>query len=455
MSIKGTVLEKIVQDKAVWVAARQAQQPLASFRNDLQPAQRHFYDALRGTRTVFILECKKASPSKGLIREDFDPATIAGIYRHHASAVSVLTDEKYFQGKFEFLPIVSAAITQPVLCKDFIIDPYQIYLARHYQADAILLMLSVLDDEQYRQLAAVAHSLNMGVLTEVSNEDELARAIALEARVVGINNRDLRDLSIDLNRTRQLAPRLGHGVTVISESGIHNYAQVRELSHFAQGFLIGSALMEEADLNAGVCRVLLGDNKVCGLTRAEDARVAHEAGAIYGGLIFAAGSPRCIDVEQAQRVIGGAPLKYVGVFRNNSISDIVTLARTLSLAAVQLHGDEDPAFVAALRQALPASVSIWKALSIKDRLPARDWPHVDRYVLDNGQGGTGQRFDWSLLQGEDLSNVLLAGGLSADNCVEAARLGCAGLDFNSGVESSPGIKDAAKVAAVFRTLRAY
>ncbi|MDT0177930.1 bifunctional indole-3-glycerol-phosphate synthase TrpC/phosphoribosylanthranilate isomerase TrpF [Enterobacter sp. BRE11] len=453
--MQGTILEKIVQDKAQWVEARKAQQPLAAFQNDVQPASRSFYHALQGARTVFILECKKASPSKGLIRDDFDPAAIAGVYRHYASAVSVLTDEKYFQGSFDFLPIVSAALTQPVLCKDFIIDPYQIYLARHYQADAILLMLSVLDDEAYRQLAAVAHSLKMGVLTEVSNEAELERAIALEAKVVGINNRDLRDMSIDLDRTRQLAPRLSHGVTVISESGIHNYAQVRELSHFANGFLIGSALMEEPDLAAAVRRVLLGDNKVCGLTRAEDARAAFEAGALYGGLIFAEGSPRQLDASQAQQVIVGAPLRYVGVFRNSTISDVVTLADTLRLSAVQLHGDEDRAYVAALRAALPAAVAIWKALSIKNAPPARDWPHVDRYVFDNGNGGSGERFDWSLLQDQDLSDVLLAGGLGADNCVEAARLGCAGLDFNSGVESAPGIKDASKIAAVFRTLRAY
>lgn len=453
--MQGTILEKIVQDKAQWVEARKAQQPLATFQDALQPAGRSFYHALQGARTVFILECKKASPSKGLIRDDFDPAAIAGIYRHYASAVSVLTDEKYFQGSFDFLPIVSAALTQPVLCKDFIIDPYQIYLARHYQADAILLMLSVLNDEEYRQLAAVAHSLKMGVLTEVSNEAELERAIALEAKVVGINNRDLRDMSIDLDRTRQLAPRLSHGVTVISESGIHNYAQVRELSHFANGFLIGSALMEEPDLAGAVRRVLLGDNKVCGLTRADDARAAYEAGALYGGLIFAEGSPRRIDSAQAQQVMAGAPLRYVGVFRNAAISDIVTQASALKLHAIQLHGDEDRAFVAELRAALPAEVAIWKALSIKSALPTRDWPHVDRYVFDNGNGGSGQRFDWSLLQDQDLSDVLLAGGLGADNCVEAARLGCAGLDFNSGVESAPGIKDASKIAAVFRTLRAY
>lgn len=450
-----TVLAKIVADKAIWVEARKAQQPLASFQNEIVPSQRHFYEALRGARTVFILECKKASPSKGVIRDDFDPARIAGVYKHHASAISVLTDEKYFQGSFDFLPIVSQIAPQPVLCKDFIIDAYQIYLARYYQADACLLMLSVLDDEQYRQLAAVAHSLNMGVLTEVSNEEELERAIALEAKVVGINNRDLRDLSIDLNRTRQLAPRLGAGVTVISESGINSYSQVRELSHFANGFLIGSALMGQDDLNAAVRSVLLGENKVCGLTRPEDAKAAYEAGAIFGGLIFAPSSPRYVTPEQARTVSAAAPLRYVGVFRDSAVQDVVNIAEALKLSAVQLHGSEDQAYISALRDALPDEVAIWKALSVANSLPARDLQFVDRYVFDNGQGGSGQRFDWSLLAGQQLDNVLLAGGLGADNCVDAAKLGCSGLDFNSGVESAPGIKDSNKLAAVFKTLRAY
>lgn len=450
-----TVLAKIVADKAIWVEARKQQQPLASFQNDVQPAQRSFYDALRGTRTAFILECKKASPSKGVIRDDFDPARIANVYKHYASAISVLTDEKYFQGSFDFLPIVSGIAPQPILCKDFIIDAYQIYLARFYQADACLLMLSVLDDEQYRQLAAVAHSLNMGVLTEVSNEEELERAIALKAKVVGINNRDLRDLSIDLNRTRQLAPRLGHDVTVISESGINTNAQVRELAHFANGFLIGSAMMSHDDLNAAVRRVLLGENKVCGLTRPQDAQAAYEAGAIYGGLIFVPTSPRAVSEDQAREVVNAAPLSYVGVFRNTPAADVVARATELELAAVQLHGDEDQAYVDVLRAELPASVQIWKALSVANTLPARDLNHVDKYVFDNGQGGSGQRFDWALLQGQDLSNVILAGGLSADNCVIAAKSGCVGLDFNSGVELQPGIKDASKLASAFQTLRAY
>ncbi|MDU2939238.1 MAG: bifunctional indole-3-glycerol-phosphate synthase TrpC/phosphoribosylanthranilate isomerase TrpF [Enterobacteriaceae bacterium] len=450
-----TVLAKIVADKTIWVENRKQQQPLESFQNDVVASQRDFYAALQGTRTAFILECKKASPSKGVIRDDFDPARIAGVYKHHASAISVLTDEKYFQGSFDFLPIVSGIAPQPILCKDFIVDPYQIYLARFYQADACLLMLSVLNDEQYRQLAAVAHSLKMGVLTEVSNEEELERAIALEAKVVGINNRDLRDLSIDLNRTRELAPRLGHGVTVISESGITTHAQIRELSRFANGFLIGSALMSHDDLNAAVLRVLLGENKVCGLTRPEDAQAAHQAGAIYGGLIFVPSSPRAIDESQAREVIASAPLRYVGVFRNAEIAHLVTTAQNLNLAAVQLHGDENQDYITTLRAQLPAGVEIWKALSVSHSLPARNLNHVDKYLLDNGQGGSGQSFDWTLLAGQDLSNVLLAGGLGPDNCVTAASTGCAGLDFNSGVESAPGRKDASKLASVFQTLRAY
>jgi len=242
---------------------------------------------------------------------------------------------------------------------------------------------------------------------------------------------------------------------VISESGINTYAQVRDLSHFANGFLIGSALMEQDDLAAAIKRVLLGENKVCGLTRPQDAQAAFEAGALFGGLIFVPESPRFVTDAQADTVIAAAPLRYVGVFRNASVEAVVEKAERFQLAAVQLHGAEDQAYIDALRAALPVGVAIWKALSVGDTLPARNLNHVDRYIFDNGQGGTGQHFDWSLLAGQTLDNVMLAGGLGADNCVTAAQTGCVGLDFNSGVESEPGIKDASKLASVFRTLRAY
>lgn len=462
-SINQTVLGKIVADKLEWIAARKVSQPLASFEAALTPSDRSFYDALRQHRTVFILECKKASPSKGLIREDFDPAAIARVYGDYASAISVLTDEKYFQGNFDFLPRVRAEVNVPVLCKDFVVDPYQIQLARHHQADAVLLMLSVLTDEAYRQLAAVAHGLNMGVLTEVSNEDELARAIALDAQVVGINNRNLRDLTIDLDRTRQLAPQLPSDRIVICESGIYHHHQVKDLSHYANGFLVGSSLMSQPDVAAACRALILGQNKVCGLTRAQDAAAACQAGALFGGLIFVEKSPRHVTTEQARLVMAGAPLQYVGVFQNAPLQAVADTARELNLAAVQLHGQEDADYLQALRPLLPEGCLIWKALAVSDHFPQAQYqalsPLADRLLLDSkvaGQcGGTGQAFDWQLLDKLDKSQLMLAGGLTPENAAQAAALGCQGLDFNSGVESAPGLKDADKLQRAFAALRAY
>ncbi|AEI74770.1 Tryptophan biosynthesis protein trpCF [Candidatus Moranella endobia PCVAL] len=447
------ILETIVAAKYKWVANRKQLQPLDSFFYQVHPSTRSFYQALSGTRTSFILECKQASPSKGIIRANFDPLAIAGVYRHYSSAISVLTEEKSFQGSFDFLRQVRQTVGQPILCKDFIIDPWQIYLARLYQADAILLMLSVLDDDTYCTLTSVAHSLSMGVLTEILNNAERERAIALKAQVVGINNRDLRDLSIDLNRTRTLGPCLPAGVTVISESGMKHYRQVHELSYYVNGFLIGSALMAELELMLAVNRVLLGENKVCGLTRAADARASLDAGMLYGGIIFVLGSPRQVK-NNCCTVIAGAALRYIGVFFDAPMSKITAKARALSLAAVQLHGSEDKTYIDALRQSLPIDCRIWKALNINNTILARKLAQVERYLIDNG-GGSGKPFDWLLLNDAALKNVMLAGGLGVDNCVAAASFSGVGLDYNSGVESSPGIKDHNKLATVFQTLRAY
>ncbi|OBT12048.1 bifunctional indole-3-glycerol phosphate synthase/phosphoribosylanthranilate isomerase [Vibrio sp. UCD-FRSSP16_10] len=449
------VLAKIVTDKAIWVEERQKAQPLESFQSSLTDSDRSFYDALSGEETAFILECKKASPSKGLIRDDFDLDYIASVYNNHASAISVLTDEKYFQGSFDFLPRIKKQTKQPILCKDFMITPYQVYLARHYQADAILLMLSVLDDEQYQALATIANSLNMGILTEVSNEGELQRAINLKAKVVGINNRNLRDLTIDLNRTKALAPKLPQGTTVISESGIYNHQQVRDLANHANGFLIGSSLMSEENIELAVRKVLLGENKVCGLTHADDAAKAYNAGAIYGGLIFADKSKRKVDEEMARLTMSGAPLRYVGVFQNQDCQYISSLAKSLQLNAVQLHGDEDEAFINDLRQQLDDSTEIWKAYGVLDDMPSFIG-NVDRHLLDSKvgaqSGGTGQAFDWSKI---DNPNVMLAGGLNADNIPQASKLGCLGLDLNSGVESEPGKKSREKLEQAFAAIRHY
>ena len=463
------VLAKIVRDKYQWVAARKQTQLLDEFKASLAATDRSFYDALSGEQTVFITECKKASPSKGLIRDEFDLDYIASVYHNHANAISVLTDEKYFQGDFEFLPKVRSIAKQPILCKDFMVDTYQVYLARHYSADAILLMLSVLDDGEYKALAEAAHSLNMGVLTEVSNEEELHRAVALKAKVIGINNRNLRDLSTDLNRTKEMAPlirELAPEAIVISESGIYNHQQVRDLSTFADGFLIGSSLMAEKNLELAVRKVTLGENKVCGLTHSDDAAKAYQAGAVFGGLIFVEASKRYVDIKAARLTMSGAPLNYVGVFQNHSVTNVAKTVSELGLFAVQLHGDETQAFVDELKQSLPESVEIWKAYGVaccsaengtESALPELLQSNVTRHLLDtkvgSQTGGTGQAFDWSLINNQ--SAIMLAGGLNPENANQAAKLGCLGLDLNSGVESAPGKKDTDKLQRAFAAIRNY
>ena len=454
-----TILGKIVDDKRETLKGLKQQRPLESFIKEITESDRDFYSALRAIKPAFILECKKASPSKGLIREPFDIDEIAQAYQPWASAISCLTDTKYFQGCMAYLKQVRDQVTQPVILKDFIIDPYQIYLGRWHGADATLLMLSVLTDEEYQPLADLAHQLGMGVLTEVSTQDELERAIDLGAKVIGINNRDLRDLSIDLSRTIELGRQIPEDRIIVSESGIYTHQQVRDLAHVADAFLVGSSLMSQTNVAVAARKLILGEHKVCGLTHAEDALAVYKAGAQYGGLIFAERSPRYVDIHQARLVIAGAPLQYVGVFVDEAPAHVAMLVKELKLAAVQLHGTEDQDYINRLRKLLPEQTQVWKAHGIAKSLPDFAAYAVDKHLLDtrigNQSGGTGQRFDWALLKGVDLSNVMIAGGLSPDNAAQAAALNCAGLDFNSGLESTPGKKDHPKIASAFAALRQY
>ncbi|PRM16221.1 Tryptophan biosynthesis protein TrpCF [Haemophilus influenzae] len=464
---KPTILQKIVLDKTQWVKAKEAEFPLSQFKQNIQKSDRSFYDELaKGThqKPAYILECKKASPSKGLIRAEFNLEEIANVYKHYASAISVLTDEKYFQGNFEFLPVVRDIVSQPVLCKDFMISEYQVYLARYYQADAILLMLSVVNDETYRVLAELAHSLGMGVLTETSNEQEFERALALGAKIIGVNNRNLHDLTVDLNRvveiTEKYADRIPADVRIISESGIYNHKQIRQLQKVAHGFLIGSSLMGNQDLNNAVRSVIFGENKVCGLTRAQDIKIVYENGALYGGLIFVEHSKRCVSLRQAQELVTAAPLRFVGVFQNQEIDFIVKIANQLQLYAVQLHGAETETFITALREQLPENTQIWKAISVNTETQSAvdftDDLNVDRYIFDSQtadqQGGTGKTFDWSLIPEHLKYKIILAGGISPNNVKQAIQQNCLGLDLNSGVESSAGVKDQEKVRLVFNNI---
>lgn len=458
-----TILQKIVLDKAKWVEQKQIDFPLSEFQHKIVKSDWDFYQALaKGTHQepAYILECKKASPSKGLIRAEFDLDAIAQVYKKYATVISVLTDEQYFQGDFAYIDQVKHQTSQPILCKDFMISPYQVYLARFYNADAILLMLSVVDDDTYRELATLAHSLGMCVLTETSTEAEFERALALGAKVIGVNNRDLHTLTIDMNRIVQLVEKykaqIQTDVCLISESGINDHLQVKKIKPYAHAFLIGSSLMGSADLNNAVRSVIFGENKVCGLTRVQDVQAVYAQGALYGGLIFAEGSPRQLSLRQAQELVVNAPLRYVGVFQNQAVEFVEKIAKQLELFAVQLHGAEDEAYIAELSAKLGDKTQIWKALSVDveaKEFEFNDNANIARYVLDSKvgsqQGGTGKTFDWSLIPEELKQKALLAGGISAENIETALVQGCLGLDLNSGVESSKGVKDLAKLTACF------
>ncbi|HEY9829270.1 MAG TPA: indole-3-glycerol phosphate synthase TrpC [Stenomitos sp.] len=253
------ILEEIVWYKEAEVDQMRERLPLVDLRKQVQtaPAPRDFQAALLSgkTRPALIAEVKKASPSKGVIREEFDPVAIAQAYQQGgATAISVLTDQKFFQGSWENLRQVRAAIDLPVLCKEFIIYPYQIYLARSYGADAVLLIAAILSDQDLQYFVKIAKSLSMTPLIEVHTLQELDRVLSLDGvTLVGINNRNLEDFSIDLQTTCHLLEARSHqlqeqGIAVVSESGLHTSADLDQVACAgATAVLIGESLVKQPD----------------------------------------------------------------------------------------------------------------------------------------------------------------------------------------------------------------
>jgi indole-3-glycerol phosphate synthase len=249
------ILKKILDVKAEEVAAAKKFRALSSLRHEVeQDAEsranvRGFEASLRSKiaagKAGVIAEIKKASPSKGVLREDFHPAAIAASYAAHGAAcLSVLTDVQFFQGAPDYLKQARAACAIPALRKDFIIDPYQIYEARSWGADCVLLIVSALDHGLMAELETCAHELGMGVLVEVHDGDELTAALRLQTRMVGINNRNLRTFETSLQTTIDLLPRIPSDKLVITESGILNQEDVKRMRDAdVNAFLVGEAFM--------------------------------------------------------------------------------------------------------------------------------------------------------------------------------------------------------------------
>ena len=446
------ILGRIEAAKREELARRFDGVSLDALRARAVPTRRSLAAALAQDGARFILEIKKASPSGGAIRPDADPAELARSYAGVADALSVLCDGPHFGGSLGDLAAARRAFDGPILAKDFFIDIRQVAEARIAGADAVLVMLSLLGDSAARAMIAEARGLGMDALVEVHDEAEMLRAIALGARLIGINNRDLRDLSVDLGTTRRLAS-LAPDRLLVSESGFANRADVEGIAPLVDGFLIGSSLMRSADPAQAARKLVFGRVKLCGLNSGADIRAARPAA--FAGFVFVPGSPRHVTADEAAPLAGIARrsgVRPVGVFRDAPLCTLADVATLLNLHAVQLHGQEDRAYVRALRRELPPACEIWTALSVgREPLASRGG---DRLVFDNADGGSGRRFDWDLVQRHPvLPCSLLAGGIGPHNAAAAQRLGAYAIDVGSSVDLRPGRKSPDKIAALFDALR--
>jgi len=263
------ILARIVADKRVEVAARKAARPQAAVEAAAraQAAPRGFARALaaraeapaaQGGGLALVAELKKASPSHGLIRPAYEPAALARAYlAGGAACLSVLTDGPYFQGEDAHLAAARAAVPLPVLRKDFLVDPWQVAESRAIGADCVLLIVAALSDAQAAELAAAAAAFALDVLVEVHDEAELDRALALKPALLGVNNRNLKTLAVDLATTLRLAPRVPAGIAVVAESGLGSHADLARLARIGvRRFLVGESLMRQADVAAATAALL-------------------------------------------------------------------------------------------------------------------------------------------------------------------------------------------------------
>jgi indole-3-glycerol phosphate synthase len=259
------ILKKIVAHKQEEVARARAAASISELKariGDLEDVprgfERHLREAAASDWTAIIAEVKKGSPSRGLIRQDFDPLEIAEIYQNNgATCLSVLTDEQFFMGHLRFLALIRETVSLPLLRKDFICDPYQIFEARAAGADAILLIAAMLDLNQLSEFHAIAGEIHLDVLLEVHDEAEMETALQTDCTLIGVNNRNLRTFEIDIATTGRLASMMPAGRLLVAESGINSRADIQRLqADGAKAFLIGESLMREADIGAKLQEML-------------------------------------------------------------------------------------------------------------------------------------------------------------------------------------------------------
>ena len=448
-----------------------------------------FEAALRQQDFNFICEVKKASPSKGIIAEHFPYLDIAKEYEvAGAAAISVLTEPDFFKGDKKYLQEIASTVKIPVLRKDFIIDEYQIYQAKVWGASAILLICACLDVPTLTKFRELADSLGLSSLVEAHDEHEVQMAIDCGARIIGVNNRNLKDFTVDVQNSVRLRNLVQDDVIFVSESGLETPEDIQVL----RDNNIGVALMGETFMRSPnkveKLAYLYGPTyytpkvKMCGISNVETIPAIIDAKPDYMGLVFAP-SKRQVTVEQAKTLVeelhkqyavrynseaeqtepvtildtaSSETIKTVGVFVNETVENLLKIAEEVKLDVIQLHGDEDESFIQILKE--QSNVEVWKAVQVRSAADAEKWIDssadillFDAYHKDE-RGGTGEVFDWSSLD-EFERPFMLAGGIDSANVARAIRtVRPYGIDISSGIETE-GVKDNEKMKAFTNSVR--
>ena len=461
-----------------------------------------FEAALRQQDFNFICEVKKASPSKGIIAEHFPYLDIAKEYEvAGAAAISVLTEPDFFKGDKKYLQEIASTVKIPVLRKDFIIDEYQIYQAKVWGASAILLICACLDVPTLTKFRELADSLGLSSLVEAHDEAEVQMAIDCGARIIGVNNRNLKDFTVDVQNSVRLRNLVEDDVIFVSESGLETPEDIQVL----RDNNIGVALMGETFMRSPnkveKLAYLYGPTyytpkiKMCGISKVETIPAIVDAKPDYMGLVFAP-SKRQVTVEQAKTLVAELHKQYekafgkvtvpmntdtaqdsqdsqdsqefvqgnsnfekiktVGVFVNETVENLLKIAEEVNLDVIQLHGDEDETFIQSLKEC--TNVEVWKAVQVRSAADAEKWidSSADMLLFDayhkDERGGTGEVFDWASLD-EFERPFMLAGGMDSTNVARAIRtVRPYGIDISSGIETE-GVKDDEKIKAFTHIVR--
>lgn len=487
------ILDKIVEATKVRVAKEKEVETLEAVKAAALALPSDtgfpFEAALRQQDFNFICEVKKASPSKGIIAEHFPYLDIAKEYEvAGAAAISVLTEPDFFKGDKKYLQEIASTVKIPVLRKDFIIDEYQIYQAKIWGASAILLICACLDVPTLTKFRELADSLGLSSLVEAHDEQEVQMAIDCGARIIGVNNRNLKDFTVDVQNSVRLRNLVKDDVIFVSESGLETPEDIQVL----RDNNIGVALMGETFMRSPnkveKLAYLYGPTyytpkvKMCGISKVETIPAIIDAKPDYMGLVFAP-SKRQVTVEQAKTLVeelhkqyavrynseaeqtepvtsldtaSSETIKTVGVFVNETIENLLNIAEEVKLDVIQLHGDEDESFIQILKE--QSNVEVWKAVQVRSAADAEKWidSSADMLLFDayhkDERGGTGEVFDWSCLD-EFERPFMLAGGIDSTNVARAIRtVRPYGVDISSGIEID-GMKDNEKIKAFTNIVR--